>query len=57
MSLLANILTSHVRAEMFRLLFGLGESELHVRDIERRSGLNIRTVRRELEKLKKIDLL
>ena len=57
MIILAEILSSRVRAEIFRLLFGVSEAELHVREIERRSGLNISTVRQELEKLERLDLL
>jgi DNA-binding transcriptional ArsR family regulator len=57
MIILAEILSSRVRAEIFRLLFGVNETELHVREIERRSGLNISTVRQELEKLERLDLV
>ena len=57
MIILAEILSSRVRAEIFRLLFGVNEVELHVREIERRSGLNISTVRQELEKLERLDLV
>lgn len=57
MIILAEILSSRVRAEIFRLLFGVNEVQLHVREIERRSGLNISTVRQELEKLERLDLL
>ena len=57
MIILAEILSSRVRAEIFRLLFGIGDAELHVREIERRSGLNISTVRQELEKLERLDLV
>jgi len=57
MIILAEILSSRVRAEIFRLLFGISEAELHVREIERRSGLNISTVRQELEKLERLDLV
>lgn len=57
MIILAEILSSRMRAEIFRLLFGVNEVELHVREIERRSGLNISTVRQELEKLERLDLV
>jgi DNA-binding transcriptional ArsR family regulator len=57
MIILAEILSSRVRAEIFRLLFGVNEVELHVREIKRRSGLNISTVRQELEKLERLDLV
>jgi DNA-binding transcriptional ArsR family regulator len=57
MALLAKILSSRVRSEIFRLLFGLSQQELHVREIERRSGLSIGTVRQELQKLLQMDLV
>lgn len=57
MTLLPQILSSRVRAEIFRLLFGRRERELHVREIERRSGLSIGTVRQELQKLVQMELL
>jgi DNA-binding transcriptional ArsR family regulator len=57
MSLLANILSSKTRADIFRLLFGLDEKEVHVREIERQTGLSIGTVRQELEKLTGMELV
>ena len=57
MNRLAELLSSRTRAEIFRLLFsGTGE-ELHVREIERRSGLNESTLRQELRKLVRLDLV
>ena len=57
MNRLAELLSSRARAEIFRLLFsGVGE-ELHVREIERRSGLNDSTLRQELRKLVRLDLV
>ena len=54
---LAELLSSRARAEIFRLLFsGTGE-ELHVREIERRSGLNDSTLRQELRKLLRLNLV
>ena len=44
-------LFSRVKAEIFRLLFGPGAGELHVRDLARRAGLNDATVRQELRRL------
>jgi len=38
-------------------LFGLSDKELHVREIERRTGLSIATVRQELKKLLQMELL
>lgn len=57
MNTLSKILTSRVRAEIFRLLFGLLEKELHLREMERRSGLSAETIRRDLKKLIKLDLV
>jgi DNA-binding transcriptional ArsR family regulator len=57
MALLAKILSSRVRSEIFRLLFGLSDKELHVREIERRAGLSVATVRQELQKLLQLELV
>ncbi|MEA3288186.1 MAG: nucleotidyltransferase domain-containing protein [Candidatus Marinimicrobia bacterium] len=51
MNILAEILSSKVRAEFFRLLFGIRDYEYHLREIERQSGFTIGTVRQEAEKL------
>jgi predicted nucleotidyltransferase len=57
MNRLAELLSSRARAEIFRLLFsGMGE-ELHVREIERRSGMNDSTLRQELRKLVRLELV
>ena len=57
MNRLAELLSSRARAEIFRLLLsGTGE-ELHVREIERRSGLNDSTLRQELRKLVRLELV
>ncbi|HCW75611.1 MAG TPA: toxin-antitoxin system toxin subunit [Candidatus Marinimicrobia bacterium] len=57
MDTLAQILSSNVRAEFFRLLFGLEKRELHLRDIERQSGFTIGTVRQEAEKLSRLGII
>jgi DNA-binding transcriptional ArsR family regulator len=57
MNRLAELLSSRGRAEIFRLLFGGKREELHVREIERRSGLNDSTLRQELRKLIHLDLV
>jgi predicted nucleotidyltransferase/DNA-binding HxlR family transcriptional regulator len=57
MNRLAEILSSRARAEIFRLLFGGTGEELHVREIQRRSGLNDSTIRQELRKLVRLDLV
>ena len=57
MSILSEILSSKVRAEVFRLLFGLNDDALHVREIERRSGFTIGTIQTEMKKLYRLDLV
>ena len=57
MSVLAEILSSKIRAEIFRLLFGTITEELHMREIERRSGYAIGTIQTELKKLLRLDLV
>jgi len=57
MSTLADILSSRVRAEIFRLLFGLNEKELHLREMERQVALSLGTIRQDLQKLVKLDLV
>jgi len=57
MSLLPEILSSKIRAEIFRMLFGLSDESLHMREIERRSGFAIGTIQTELKKLLKLDLV
>jgi len=51
------MLSSRVRAEIFRLLFGVSTQELHMRELERRTGLAIGTIQQELKKLEGMDLL
>ena len=57
MNLLAEILSSKIRAEIFRLLFGINDKALYMRDIERRSGFAIGTIQGELKKLLNLDLV
>jgi len=57
MSGLAEILSSRVRAEVFRLLFSSTTPELHHREIARRSGLSESAVRQELGKLTRLALI
>ncbi len=57
MNSLSQILSSRTRAEIFKLLFGTREEELHIREIERRTKLNDSTIRQELSKLLKLDLV
>jgi DNA-binding transcriptional ArsR family regulator len=57
MGTLSDILSSRVRAEIFRLLFGLDEKELHLREMQRQAGLSLGTIRQDLQKLVKLDLV
>ena len=57
MDILTEILSSKIRVEIFRLLFGLSDSPLHTREIKRRSGLTIGTVQQELRKLLRLGLV
>lgn len=57
MSILTEILSSKIRAEIFRLLFGTSTEELHMREIERRAGYAIGTIQTELKKLLRLDLV
>jgi len=57
MALLSEILSSNIRADIFRLLFGVNDSELHMREIERRAGYAIGTIQTELKKLLRLDLV
>ena len=50
-------MSSRVRAEIFRLLFGLEEKELHLREMERRTDLSLGTIRQDLQKLVMLDLV
>ena len=54
---LEELISSKVRAEIFRLLFGLKSGEMHVREIERQSGFRLSTIRQDLAKLSKLDLV
>lgn len=57
MERLSQLLSSGVRAGIFRLLFGLAPEELHVRGLARKSGFHEATVRQELKKLKQLHLV
>ncbi len=57
MNLLAQLLSSGARAQIFRLLFDGSLQELHLRDIERKSGFSVGSVRQELGKLSKLDIV
>lgn len=57
MSQLSEILSSKVRADVFRLLFGIDDESLHMREIERRSGCAIGTIQTELKKMLRLNLV
>lgn len=57
MNFLSDILSSRIRAEIFRLLFGTQHEELHMREIQRRSGCAIGTIQTELKKLHGLGLV
>lgn len=54
---LDRIILSKARSEIFRLLFGLRNGELHLRAIERGSGISAPSIRQELMRLMKLDLV
>ena len=57
MNTLAKIVCSRVRAEIFRVLFGLRKEPVHLREIQRQTGFSIGAVRQDMEKLVKLDLV
>src|SRR5208337_5162527 len=57
MTILAKILCSRVRAEIFRILFGFTDKEMHLREINRKAELSLETIRQDLNKLVKLDLV
>lgn len=58
MGILAELLSSKIRAEIFRILFGVvPDMMLHMREIERRTGFAIGTVQAELKKLQRLEII
>src|SRR5216117_650 len=57
MDSLVELLSSRVKAEIFRLLFATEGRELHVREIGRQAALNDATVRQELKRLTRIGVV
>ena len=57
MNILSEILSSRVRADILQLLFDLRLRELHVRAIERESCVTFNSIRQELKKLSRLDLI
>lgn len=54
---LLDIVSSRVKAELLRLLFGLNQPELHLRELVRQSGLSLATVQQELRGLVRAALI
>ena len=57
MNPLADLLSSKVKAELFRLLFGVPAERLHLRELARQSGLAVGTVRQELDRLARLGVV
>jgi uncharacterized protein len=57
MNILAQLVCSRVRGEIFRVLFGLHSGEMHLREIQRQTGFAIATVRQDIEKMVKLGLV
>ena len=57
MNILAEILSSKTRAEIFRLLFGASTDTLYTREIQRRTQASLGAVQHELQKLRRLGLL
>jgi len=57
MGLLAEILSSNIRAEIFRKLFGAEKQSIYLREIARRTGFAIGTVQQEINKLQRLDII
>ena len=57
MNTLAQLVCSRVRAEIFRVLYGLRGGELHLREIQRQTGFALGTVQQDLGKLTRLGLV
>lgn len=57
MTVLAQILSSKVRAELFRILFDVQAKELHMRELEREAGCTIGPIQTELKRLRDLELV
>lgn len=54
---LVEIVSSRVKAELLRILFGLEHPRIHLRELVRQSGLSVATVQQELRRLARIGLV
>lgn len=57
MNILAKILFSKIRADVFRLLFSAIDKDMAMREIEKRLGVSMEALRSELKKLTDLDLV
>ncbi len=57
MNLLADLLSSRTRAELFRVLFGVAARECHLRELQRQSGASLGAVQSELRRLDALHLV
>jgi DNA-binding transcriptional ArsR family regulator len=57
MTNLVDLVSSRVKAQVLRLLFGLRQPELHLRELVRQSGLSLGTVQQELRRLTRVGLV
>jgi len=56
MNVLAELLSSRTRAEIFRILFSASGGALHTREIQRRTQSSLGAVQQELQKLRRLGL-
>ncbi len=57
MAELIDIVSSKRKAEILRLFFGVSPTEIHLREVARRSGLAVRTVQQELTRMVRAGLI
>lgn len=57
MDLLTELLSSKTRSKIFTILFNEDVADLHLREIERKAGLTVTTLSKELKKLTDLDII
>ena len=57
MNTLSILLSSRVKVEVFRILFGADRCALHIRELARRANLSDVTIRQELKRLTALDIV
>ncbi len=55
--MLSQLLTSKTRAELLRLLFNGNEAEHYLRGLEKLTGIQVRSIQKEVKNLMELDLL